>query len=171
MGTKWIRAAMVTALALTVGVGGAFAAGEKKDRAAGNDAARPAAEQKAAPGAAQEREAPAAAPRMDAGQQHQVEGEVTQIDKKKGTVTLRAEDGRTMNLHFPAAALQDIDKGDRVTVEMSIREAGAPAAAPGATDRPAAAPGADLPGPDDRPKPQAPGGGAGPGGTGAGGTR
>jgi len=51
---------------------------------------------------------------------HAMTGEVTSIDSAKGHVTLKTADG-DLDLHFPPAALSNVRKGDRVTVELAIR--------------------------------------------------
>ena len=54
--------------------------------------------------------------------QHTMTGTVTDIDKDKGTLALDA-DGETLELHFPKTALQKVNKGDRVTVQLAIKPA------------------------------------------------
>lgn len=58
-----------------------------------------------------------------AGVQHEMTGTVTDVDRSRGTVSLTAE-GKALTLHFPQTALRDLDKGDRVTVSLGIRQAG-----------------------------------------------
>ena len=65
--------------------------------------------------------------------QHQMTGTVTDIDKSAGRVTLNAE-GQQLQLHFPQQALQRIDRGDRVTVSLGIRQASG--GGPGTTGAP-----------------------------------
>jgi hypothetical protein len=48
-------------------------------------------------------------------------GEVVSVDQQKGMVSVKSSDG-TVDLHFPPSALKDIQKGDRVTVQMGLRE-------------------------------------------------
>jgi len=59
---------------------------------------------------------PAAAPR----QHHTLTGEVTDVDAALGRVTVRTAQ-RDMELYLPPSALQDMRKGDRVTVDIGIR--------------------------------------------------
>lgn len=54
---------------------------------------------------------------------HTMEGEVTRIDQKKGHVTLKTAEGN-MDLHFPPSALQNVKKGDRISVELAMKPAG-----------------------------------------------
>jgi hypothetical protein len=92
------------------------------------------------PGGAATTDSPAASPAKpgaaDAKGEHTMTGEVTKIDQKKGHVSLKTAEG-TFNLHFPPAALKDVKQGDRLTVELGIKDvqsaaggAGAPAASP-----------------------------------------
>jgi hypothetical protein len=55
---------------------------------------------------------------------HSVTGEVVQVDPQQGTLALKTDQG-TLDLHFPSSALQGLKKGDRVSVQFSLREAGA----------------------------------------------
>ena len=54
---------------------------------------------------------------------HTMEGEVVSVDQKKGHVTLKTAEGN-MQLHFPPSALQQVKKGDRVSVELAMKPAG-----------------------------------------------
>ena len=54
--------------------------------------------------------------------EHRVTGEVARIDHAKGLVTLKTAEG-AMDLHFPPSALQGINEGDRVDVELGLRPA------------------------------------------------
>ena len=56
--------------------------------------------------------------------QHMMTGTVTSIDADEGKLTVEAE-GKELDLHFPRTALQGLKKGDRVTVQLAIRQAGA----------------------------------------------
>ena len=47
-------------------------------------------------------------------------GEVVQVDRARGHLTLQSNTGRVM-LHVPESTLQDINVGDRVAVEVGIR--------------------------------------------------
>jgi hyperosmotically inducible protein len=51
---------------------------------------------------------------------HTMTGEVEEIDVSSGFITVQTAE-REMELHFPPQALQGINKGDRVTVELGIR--------------------------------------------------
>ncbi len=53
--------------------------------------------------------------------QHTMTGTVKNIDKNAGTVSIEAE-GKQLDLHFPQTALQDLSKGDRVSVQLAIRK-------------------------------------------------
>jgi len=55
--------------------------------------------------------------------EHTLTGRITAIDKDKGRVTVDAQ-GETLDLHFPKTALQNMNKGDQVTVSLAIRPAG-----------------------------------------------
>jgi len=59
---------------------------------------------------------------------HSMDGEVTKVDAKKGWVDVKTPEG-SMKLHFPPAALADVKKGDRVSVELGLKDLG-PAASP-----------------------------------------
>jgi BON domain-containing protein len=65
--------------------------------------------------------APSAAPAALSGE-HSMTGEITDIDASKGLVTVKTPE-RSLDLHFPPAALQNLHKGDRVTVDLGIRPA------------------------------------------------
>ncbi len=41
------------------------------------------------------------------------------MDPKKGWVDVKTPEGR-MKLHFPPAALENVKKGDRITVELGM---------------------------------------------------
>jgi hypothetical protein len=62
--------------------------------------------------------------------QHMMTGTVTDIDADEGKITVEAE-GHELDLHFPRTALQGLKKGDRVTVQLAIRQAGAAGATSG----------------------------------------
>jgi len=59
----------------------------------------------------------------DAKGQHSMDGEVTKVDSKKGWIDVKTPEG-SMKLHFPPAALAEIKKGDRVTVDLAIKDNG-----------------------------------------------
>jgi hypothetical protein len=54
---------------------------------------------------------------------HTMDGEVVKVDQKKGHVTLKTAEGN-MELHFPPSALQNVKKGDRMSVELAMKPAG-----------------------------------------------
>jgi len=54
---------------------------------------------------------------------HTMTGEVTSVSPEKGRVLVKTPVGR-MLLHFPSAALQNVKKGDSVTVELALRDNG-----------------------------------------------
>jgi hypothetical protein len=54
--------------------------------------------------------------------QHMMTGTVKDVDKDDGKVSIEAE-GKNLELHFPQTALQNLNKGDRVTVQLAIRKA------------------------------------------------
>ena len=54
---------------------------------------------------------------------HSMEGQVTKVDAKKGWVDVKTSEG-SMKLHFPPSALQNVKKGDHVTVELALKDVG-----------------------------------------------
>ena len=54
---------------------------------------------------------------------HSMDGEVTKVEPKRGWIDVKTPEG-SMKLHFPPDALADIKKGDRVTVELGIKDNG-----------------------------------------------
>ena len=72
--------------------------------------------------------APAASTDM---QRHSMEGTVTKVDAKKGWIDVKTSEG-SMKLHYPPSVLQNVKKGDRVTVELGLKDNG-PAASPRTT--------------------------------------
>ncbi len=54
---------------------------------------------------------------------HTMTGEVTSVAPDKGRVFIKAPEGR-MLLHFPTTALQNVKKGDSVTVELALKDNG-----------------------------------------------
>jgi hypothetical protein len=54
---------------------------------------------------------------------HSMDGEVTKVESKRGWIDVKTSEG-SMKLHFPPDALADIKKGDRVTVELGIKDHG-----------------------------------------------
>ncbi len=119
MGT-WFRTAVVSAMVLALGAAPALAGGGGKTSAS---------EEKAGGAATPGTESSGAAATGEFKGQHTMTGEVTRIDEKKGRLSLKTPEG-TMDLHFPPAALQNIKKGDRVTVQLAIKEAGGGSASP-----------------------------------------
>lgn len=57
---------------------------------------------------------------------HTMDGTVTKVDAKKGWVDVKTSEG-SMKLHFPPPALENVKKGDSVTVELGM------SASPGGT--------------------------------------
>jgi hypothetical protein len=55
---------------------------------------------------------------------HSMEGEVTRINQKKGTITVKTAEGN-LDLHYPPSALENVKKGDHVTVDLGLRTSGA----------------------------------------------
>jgi hypothetical protein len=54
---------------------------------------------------------------------HTMDGEVTKVDAKKGWIDVKTSEG-SMKLHFPPDALTGIKKGNRVTVDLGIKDNG-----------------------------------------------
>ena len=50
---------------------------------------------------------------------HSMEGKVTSVDAKKGWVHVKTPEG-SMKLHFPPPALDNVKKGDSVTIDLGI---------------------------------------------------
>jgi hypothetical protein len=59
----------------------------------------------------------------DAKGRHSMDGQVTKVDAKKGWIDVKTPEG-SMKLHFPPEALADVKKGDRVTVDLAIKDNG-----------------------------------------------
>lgn len=57
-----------------------------------------------------------------------VSGTVTNIDHQRNTVTLRTDTG-SMNLKLSPSALQNLEQGEQVTLEIGVRQS-TPAASP-----------------------------------------
>jgi hypothetical protein len=55
---------------------------------------------------------------------HTMQGEVTKVDAKKGWVDVKTPEG-SMKLHFPPPALENVKKGDNVTVDLAMSTASA----------------------------------------------
>jgi hypothetical protein len=60
---------------------------------------------------------------MDMKGRHSMDGEVTKVDPKRGWVDVKTSEG-SMKLHFPPGALAEVKKGDRVTVDLAIKDNG-----------------------------------------------
>jgi len=54
---------------------------------------------------------------------HTMTGEVTSVAPDKGRLFIKTPEGR-MLLHFPTTALQNVKKGDSVTVELALKNNG-----------------------------------------------
>jgi hypothetical protein len=54
---------------------------------------------------------------------HTMTGEVTSVAPDKGQIFIKTPEGR-MLLHFPTTALQNVKKGDSVTVELALKDNG-----------------------------------------------
>ena len=54
---------------------------------------------------------------------HSMDGQVTKVDAKKGWIDVKTSEG-SMKLHFPPEALANVKKGDRVTVDLGIKDNG-----------------------------------------------
>ncbi len=54
---------------------------------------------------------------------HTMTGEVTSVAPDKGRLFIKTPEGR-MLLHFPSAALQNVKRGDSVTVELALKDNG-----------------------------------------------
>src|ERR1700752_3420290 len=54
---------------------------------------------------------------------HTMTGEVTSVAPDKGRALIKTPEGRRL-LHFPPSALQNVKKGDRVTVELAQKDNG-----------------------------------------------
>lgn len=54
---------------------------------------------------------------------HTMTGEVTSVTPEKGRLLVKTPEGR-MLLHFPSSALQNVKKGDSVTVELALKDNG-----------------------------------------------
>jgi hypothetical protein len=54
---------------------------------------------------------------------HTMTGEVTSVTPDKGRLLIKTPEGR-MLLHFPSSALQNVKKGDSVTVELALKDNG-----------------------------------------------
>jgi len=55
--------------------------------------------------------------------QHEMQGEITKVDAKNGWVHVKTSEG-TMIVHFPPSELQDLQKGDTVSVRLALKDNG-----------------------------------------------
>jgi hypothetical protein len=85
---------------------------------------------------AQTTTAPKADSMSAASGQHSISGEVTKVDANKGWIDVKTDAG-SMKLHFPPTALQNVKKGDQVTVDIAMTKTGS--ARSDTTDRSSAA--------------------------------
>jgi len=53
---------------------------------------------------------------------HTMQGTIDSIDRGKGTVGVRTQDGTELTLHFPSDTLNDFKQGDQVAVKMRIKK-------------------------------------------------
>ena len=63
---------------------------------------------------------PSAAVAGDWQGRHTMTGEVTKINQRKGTFSLKTADG-TLDLHAPPEVLAGVKKGDQMAVEIAVR--------------------------------------------------
>lgn len=54
---------------------------------------------------------------------HTMDGEVTSIDKRSGKITIKTDAAGSLDLHFPPAVLEGVNKGDRITVQLAMKNA------------------------------------------------
>lgn len=66
---------------------------------------------------------PMTQPATDMSARHTMTGEVTSVTPDKGRILVKTPEGR-MLLHFPSSALQNVKKGDSVTVELALTDNG-----------------------------------------------
>src|SRR5882724_3344334 len=71
---------------------------------------------------------------------HEVSGRVTKIDRSSGKLEMESTDGQELTLRFPPSTLQKIKEGDRVTVQLAIRDLG-PSSGSRSGDAPGTRPG------------------------------
>jgi Ni/Co efflux regulator RcnB len=67
--------------------------------------------------------AQSSAPMGDMQGKHSMDGQVTKVDAKKGWIDVKTSEG-SMKLHFPPSALQNVKKGDSVTVDLALKDNG-----------------------------------------------
>jgi hyperosmotically inducible protein len=77
----------------------------------------------AAAGTTAQQTSPAASPTTTSVMgRHTMTGQVTDIDRDRGRLELKTAEG-DLHLHFPPAALRNVQKGDRITVELGLSPA------------------------------------------------
>jgi len=74
----------------------------------------------AAPADSSNLSTPSAAVAADWQGRHTMTGEVTKINQRKGTFSLKTADG-TLDLHAPPEVLSGVKKGDQMAVEIAVR--------------------------------------------------
>ncbi len=52
--------------------------------------------------------------------QHQVTGKISTIDHRSGLLTVKSDNKATMRLQFPPSSIQNLNKGDRITVNLGF---------------------------------------------------
>jgi hypothetical protein len=122
MSTKfsWITGLAVSGILLFAGAGGALAGDEKKTTA--DDQYRQ-TDTKQDPTKADSMKTDSMAMK-DLKGLHTMDGEVTSIDKRSGKITIKTDGAGSLDLHFPPAALEGVNKGDRITVQLAMKNAG-----------------------------------------------
>jgi hypothetical protein len=60
---------------------------------------------------------------------YRLAGEVVKVDQSRGIVTLHTAQG-DLDQHFPPRAVNDLQEGDRIEVQLAIRPAGTAGASP-----------------------------------------
>jgi hypothetical protein len=60
---------------------------------------------------------------------HSMPGEVTRVDQKDGWTHVKTSDG-TLIVHFPPADLQNVKKGDKITLHLALKNLGPAAPTP-----------------------------------------
>ena len=54
---------------------------------------------------------------------HSMPGEITRVDQKDGWVHVKTSAG-TLIVHFPPAELQNVKKGDKITLHLALKNGG-----------------------------------------------
>jgi hypothetical protein len=65
----------------------------------------------------------AAGTRYGVMNEHQMSGTITELDKEEGELTVKGADGKELELHLPRTAIQNLNVGERVTIQIAIRPA------------------------------------------------